>query len=268
MNGTSIGIQISDKIIQELKRSDMPQLKDKPIRDVLVELEHMGIPYVKERVPCNILKFTQEDYSPNKVKQMVNRINTGDMNISELFTSDDYYIMDGHHRNLAYQRAISEDAIITIYRIQLPKMQALKMFETATNSESIVLPNIIIKEFLDNKLNELSTSGYSQVDDGPATFYRNINHFKDKTSYLETLLGFQIINYMVGDSKEYTNHVYRYNIVPVVSFGNDEDAIKKYTKRIFKIANVLGYKIIDYLDSKERNPNDTESNTPHTYIEN
>jgi len=126
-----------------------------------------------------------------------------------------------------------------------------------------------------------SLSGKSMVDDGPGSFYGNFKTYKKVNDEVASRLGFQVIDYIMGDDSmesfdtEYPNGAGRY---PVSFFPSGIDgegsarygaikgkemketpAFKKWSKHIKKVASVVGYKLIDFLDAEESTEKSTIS---------
>ena len=112
----------------------------------------------------------------------------------------------------------------------------------------------------------VSVGGNSQgVDDGPRYHYGNKKTYKKQTKDFASKLGWEVLNYIVGDDTEIFDHKNEYPDGPVsdVSFApsgvgpggtrrerkhyTGKRAFHSYFKHINKVAEVLGYKVIDYL---------------------
>ena len=104
----------------------MPQIKGDNIHDALQIFDDHGIPYEQVSVKTEELLPIQDDYIPEKVKNIVSTIEKGS-HINPIFISDDNYIVDGHHRWLAYKKA--DLPFIACIKIGYPKMAALKLFD-------------------------------------------------------------------------------------------------------------------------------------------
>ena len=84
-------------------RKDMPQIKAEFFNDFL---EWSGITCNLMYVDGNVLKPTQIDINEDKVNYMTNRVLTNDPTFKGVITiSADAYVLDGHHRWLAFINA-------------------------------------------------------------------------------------------------------------------------------------------------------------------
>lgn len=445
---SALGKYVASRLLTEIRREDMPQINSDDIPAALELFDDYGVKYSKETVPISSLKPTQENYIPSKVDKFVKMFTKEGKECFPLFISEDSSIMDGHHRWLAMEKIHGDDGNIEVIRIHLPKLEALLMFNKASNqvSETIVIfpgrfqpftlshkkiyeelvkkfgsnqvyistsnvhgryktpfnfeekryimeqmgipsdkilrndsaagynfKNLIEKNFpgkdinlivamgtkdrdrivggkyyevysndiqletyqskgylylvespilnasqiremfvsndltiiekfrkfktlyesydlklfsfligklavtnndiknfinehLDTfkSLNEVSQAAAGNVDDGPSTFYRNIEEFKRDADSVAEYFGYRVIDYLVGNRDEYADHIYRYDIVPVVSFGeagvrsaspNTESRWKEY---VSKISKQLGHELIDYLGAKFDSHEDTD----------
>ena len=119
-------------------------------------------------------------------------------------------------------------------------------------------------------INEVTTTSIVGIDDGPRYFYGNMKSYKKMTKDSAEKLGFQILNYILDSDKELEKYNTDYPDGPVggVSFApigvmkNDGRALEhpdltgkqfwnKYKKHITTVAQILGYKIIDWIGAPE-----------------
>lgn len=248
--------------ITEIMRKDMPQIKSKDVDDVKLLLDKNKIKYVENEIECKDLKKTQENYIPEKLNKMKDNILDGSFKPKEIFISKDDFILDGHHRWLALKELYGDDYKISTIKIDLPKWEALYLFDKASDKLDEILNKKIDKDLvcdfllsidLKKILNEVSVADGAEVDDGPPTFYRNINHYKSRVDPIAEQYGFKIMNYLVGERSEYISQRYKFDTVPNVSFYgvgvNPEfkNAEEKYIEFITPLATRLGYEIIDFL---------------------
>lgn len=78
----------------------MPQIKSKYFLDFLYWSNLMC--YMNEISNITLLRPTQIDINENKVKEMIERVRSGDPEFKGVITiSHDGYVLDGHHRWLA-----------------------------------------------------------------------------------------------------------------------------------------------------------------------
>ena len=125
--------------VSEIKRVDMPQVKNKSVPDILELFDKYNISYTEGKLEVGKLLYTQEDYIPSKLNGMIDKMKSGDWEDNPIFISKDGYILDGHHRALAYKKHYGEDYSISVIRVDLPKEDALKVFSVGAEkvSESI-----------------------------------------------------------------------------------------------------------------------------------
>jgi phosphopantetheine adenylyltransferase len=145
---------------------------------------------------------------------------------------------------------------------------------TSKLNESIILSSDVIEYYITEVnikqlLLETSQAGDSQVDDGPATFYKHPDNYHKDVDEITGKLGWQVIDYLAGDKEEYASQRYKYDHVSDVSFGDVgvrdttyPDPIAKYKSYIRDIAAKMGYSIVDWLmtgDKKEDMIDDPKS---------
>lgn len=116
------------KILSEIERKDMPQVKGKDIPSMFKIFDDNGIEYKKGKLIVGNLQPTQEDGIQSKVDSIVLDLKSG-KKFPPIVVSMDGYIMDGHHRWLAYKKEYGNNYSIDVIMIMLPKMKALKMFD-------------------------------------------------------------------------------------------------------------------------------------------
>lgn len=115
----------------EIRREDLPQVKGKDLSEMLRIFAENGIKYRTGNVPTDILKPTQEDGKPSKVDAIATAITQGE-STPPIVISVDGWILDGHHRWLAYKKlSIPKIAVICIMR---KKWDALRMFDDASEN--------------------------------------------------------------------------------------------------------------------------------------
>ena len=134
-------------------------------------------------------------------------------------------------------------------------------------SENVILGSSVIEDFvtevnIKQLLLEMSQADESVVDDGPATFYKHPDHYHKDVKDIIGNLGWQIIDYLAGEKKEYADKIYKYDHVSDVSFGDVgvrdtiyPDPIAMYKSHMEHIAARLGYSIVDWLmtDKEKKN---------------
>jgi len=124
-----------------------------------------------------------------------------------------------------------------------------------------ILLETISQEELDNFIIENATGG-AEVDDGPTTWFNNLDHYKSEANAMADRLGMQVINYIMddGDFKSFQDP-YSSNAVSYFPAGvpgedtptNPTDykstkAFSAWKKLIKKIAGKLGTKFLTFKD--------------------
>ena len=129
---------------------------------------------------------------------------------------------------------------------------------------------------ISNILNEATsdaTSGKSLVDDGPGAFYGNFKSYKKVGDGVAERLGWQVIDYLMDDDfvsefdTEYPSGPGRYPVsffptgvagIGAARYGaikgkemRNKPAFAKWAKHIKKVATVVGYSLIDFLDAED-----------------
>ena len=130
-------------IIDEIMRSDMPQIKGKDFTQVLDIFKNYGVPYRYYNVNIDDLFPIQKDFIPEKIDNIVKDIKAG-KEMNPIFISSDYYIIDGHDRWLANKKLGNK--IITTIKIGYPKNAALQLFtksDSKLNETTNKIKNII-----------------------------------------------------------------------------------------------------------------------------
>lgn len=138
----SFSNQVVEKLIYEgLKRKDMPQYENS-LDDLKSYLDDKGILYTEEKVECSQLSPVQNEYSKNKVKGLKSKVSKG--NISNLIVSEDYDILDGHHRWKAGEK-LNKTVRLPVFRIHLPTHksfvildEAIKLMEKNLDEKNII----------------------------------------------------------------------------------------------------------------------------------
>ena len=128
--------EIIKPFLDEIERKDMPQVAGKDLEEMMAIFEENGIAYTSGDISVSRLKSTQEDYKPDKVKEMVANLKSNKMVLFPIVVSDDGFIMDGHHRWLAAKELYGEDTKIPAITIDLPKDEALSMFAKTSDKLS------------------------------------------------------------------------------------------------------------------------------------
>lgn len=92
----------SKKDTMDIERKDMPQIKSKDLKDFFVFLKKNGVKTVKKTVDAKKLKATQSQFDKDKIKKAIDDISSGSMPNKPIMVSKDGYVIDGHHRWLAF----------------------------------------------------------------------------------------------------------------------------------------------------------------------
>jgi len=109
-------------------------------------------------------------------------------------------------------------------------------------------------------LSEVSTADQGLVDDGPAFIYRNYEDYKKTSDYIITQIGYTVINYIMkaGENNDFIDYTYRFDIVPVTSFGTagaqnskSPEPVSKYKDHISKVAETVGMSIVNWMGAEQ-----------------
>ena len=128
-------------------------------------------------------------------------------------------------------------------------------------------------ESLINEASGIPNSGKGLVDDGPGAFIGNFKTYKAEQDKVANQLGWQVINYLMDDDfqiefdTDYPNGPGRYPVSyfptgiagkGAARYGSirgkemrSKPAFTKWAKHIKKVATVVGYKLINFLDAED-----------------
>ena len=147
-----------------------------------------------------------------------------------------------------------------------------KIFNMAKKKLTEQIEEFLTKINMTRTLNEISKAHGTKldVDDGPRYFYGNQATYRKKTSDMAKRLGFEVVNYLVKDLPiEIHNTKFPDGPPLTVSFfptgvkggdaaGTDymkdlkgNPAYAKWKSYVSKVAQQVGYKLLDYLDAEE-----------------
>ena len=135
------------------------------------------------------------------------------------------------------------------------------------------IQDFIVKYDIKDMLNEASSTppfAYTDIDDGPRFYYGNQASYRKQTANIAKQLGMSVLNYIV-DEKEFFKHDTDYPNGPVLTVSYFPTGVKgehnagtaymkdlkghpayaKWKKDITKIAQVVGYKFLDYIDADD-----------------
>jgi len=108
-------------------RADMPQIQGSDLKDAFSILKGAGIPVEVVNMLPQRLRHSQKSVEKKKVMALTRRISKG-LSTPPIVISEDNYIVDGHHRQLAYQ-VIDPDTEIPVIKIGLPRDEAIKAYK-------------------------------------------------------------------------------------------------------------------------------------------
>ena len=180
----------------------------------------------------------------------------------------------------------SDEASFTVVKKVKPN-KALKEPKETKDYKTIEIDDEIYDvndNILQTKLKEgtsNTTSNNTMIDDGPGFLYGNFKTYKAVSDEVASRLGFEVIDYIMDEDSmesfdtEYPKGAGRY---PVSFFPSGIDgegsarygaikghemketpAFKKWAKHIRKVATIVGYKLIDFMDAEESTEKSTIS---------
>jgi hypothetical protein len=97
-----------------IDRKDMPQIKSDDVKDFLSYLKKNDITTDKKLVDPSKLKATQGQFHKEKIKGLMDAIEAGKLKKEPILVSKDNYVIDGHHRWLAFSN-LGRD--LTVYQV-------------------------------------------------------------------------------------------------------------------------------------------------------
>ena len=108
-------------------RSEMPQVSGDDLSDVIELIQKNNIPVsVSENLPGD-LKHSQKEIHKNKVKNIIKDMREG-KKMPPCVISKDNWIVDGHHRNVAYKIECPNETKKSI-KIELPRDRAIQIYK-------------------------------------------------------------------------------------------------------------------------------------------
>jgi len=120
-------MKLKDILESIYDRSDMPQIQGSDLKDAFSILKKAGISVQIDEVLPKSLKHSQKTVNKKKVMALTRSIGRGET-IPPIVISEDNYIIDGHHRQLAYA-VVEPDQSIKVIRINLPRDKALAVYK-------------------------------------------------------------------------------------------------------------------------------------------
>lgn len=104
----------------------MPQVKRNDLVEAVKILRQNGIRVTIEVIPSGdigYLNHSQKTVNQAKVANIIRDIKRG-VKMPPMITSQDYYIVDGHHRYIAY-KTLNAAVSLKVLKIHLPKKEAI-----------------------------------------------------------------------------------------------------------------------------------------------
>lgn len=116
------------KILESIyDRKDMPQIQGSDLKDAFTLLQKAGISVQMDEILPSKLIHSQKAVNKKKVMAITRDIGRG-KKIPPIVISEDNYIVDGHHRQLAYA-VVEPDQKIKVLRINLPRDKAIAAYK-------------------------------------------------------------------------------------------------------------------------------------------
>lgn len=120
-------MKLKDILESIYDRSDMPQIQGSDLKDAFSLLTKAKVPVSVDEVLPKKLRHSQKTVNKKKVMALTRSIAKGE-SIPPIVISEDNYIIDGHHRQLAYA-VVEPDQPIKVIRINLPRDKALAVYK-------------------------------------------------------------------------------------------------------------------------------------------
>lgn len=111
--------------LSELERKFMPQIAHDEHDDVISLLNREGIKTERVQLNPNAIRHSQSKVNKDKVRNIIKDIRNKKP-MSPIFISEDNFIIDGHHRWIAYKLL---KLPIKCIRIGLPQKEAIIKFK-------------------------------------------------------------------------------------------------------------------------------------------
>lgn len=139
-------------------RKDMPQIKSYDVKDFLSFLKkEEGVSHDVRKIDASKLKPTQNQFHKQKIRGMMKSLENSEMDEKPIVVSKDHYVIDGHHRWLAY---LNLDMEIPVYYVKMdakelldamkeyPKSFTSKLYESfLSEDECKIITRKEMKEF-------------------------------------------------------------------------------------------------------------------------
>ena len=101
---------------KNIDRKGMPQVAENDLAAFLKYLKNNDIEVKEKTVQASELKASQGQFHKEKIKKIIKSIEANELEYKPLLVSKDNYIVDGHHRWLAF---LNLDKKIDIYKINI-----------------------------------------------------------------------------------------------------------------------------------------------------
>jgi len=108
-------------------RKDMPQVKTQDLGKA-IDMVSDKVSITKGSIPVSKLKKSQKELYKDKVIGIANKYNSPN-DMKPIIISNDYHIVDGHHRWGAAIHKWGDDVKIPIYKINLSVKNAIKLYK-------------------------------------------------------------------------------------------------------------------------------------------
>lgn len=105
----------------------MPQVDSKSLSKAMNIMREQGIRFGKFNIAPSKLKHSQTGVDSDKVRNIMADIESGKL-LPPIVISNDLYIIDGHHRWVAYT-TLNASNPISVIKIDLPQKEALVAFK-------------------------------------------------------------------------------------------------------------------------------------------
>lgn len=122
---------VTQLLYERIDREKMPQMDVENIKEFKKILSDNGILFTDEKIEAKKLKPIQGDLSREKVDHFKEEFSKT-KKVNPLLVSEDYYILDGHHRWKAGEEE-NENVRLPVVRVHLPKNRALISLNDAVN---------------------------------------------------------------------------------------------------------------------------------------
>lgn len=106
-----------------IDRVKMPQVKSADVQDFFRFLKTKGVKTAFKKVDAANLKATQGEFDSGKVEKMIADIASGKAGEKPIIVSKDGYVIDGHHRWLAYANIGKP---LPVYEVNTDAMQLIR----------------------------------------------------------------------------------------------------------------------------------------------